>query len=120
MCFSAITFFIDTISSWNPFLFTFTIPWFSNIAFYLYFRPYVFSTGHFRGYRLHMWSYQSFWRLLLAYAFLSSRIYFGRLTQVFNLRIGLEFCKEIMSSKQEHVVLNGHNCGLWVNRSKLY
>ena len=120
MCFSAITIFIYTISSCNPLLFTFTIPWFSNILFYLYFRPYMFSTGHFGGYHLHMQTYQSFWRLSLAYAVLSSWIYFGRLNQFFNLHIRLEFCREIMSSKKEHVVLNGHNCGLWVNRSKRY
>ena len=120
MCFTTITMFIESISSWNPLLFTFTIPWFSNIVLYLYFRPYVFSTGHFGCYCLHMRSYQSIWRLSLSYAFLSSRIYFARLTQVFNLHIGLEFCGEIMSSKQEHVTLNGHNYGLWINRSKRY
>ena len=120
MCFNAITMFINTNSSWNPLLFTFTIPWFSNIVFYIYFRPYVFSTSHFGGYRLHMRSYQSFWRLSLAYAVLSSHIYFGRLTQVFNFHIALEFCREIMSSRQDHVILNGHNCGLWVNRLKHY
>ena len=120
MFFISITMFIDTISSWNPFLFTFTIPWFSNIVFYLYFRPYMFSTGHFGGYHLHMQTYQSFWSLSLAYAFLSSWIYFGRLIQVFNLHIGLEFCRDIMSSKKEYVVLNGHNYGLWVNLSKRY